>query len=64
SAARCQPRPQDNRQNQMAGRSGFAAFVSGRQLTTVPQIILQMRGAKPALALVAEVFSRLIARLV
>jgi hypothetical protein len=44
--------------------SAFAALVSRRQLASVPKIILQVRGTKPALTLVAEVFSGLIARLV
>src|SRR5258707_2183966 len=42
----------------------FAPFLPGLKVTPVPVIILRVRGAKPALALVAEDCSGLIARLV
>src|SRR6266852_4871712 len=42
----------------------FAAFLAGLQVASVPLIVLHMLSAKPALALVAEDCSGLIARLV
>src|SRR4029077_8089517 len=44
--------------------SAFAALFAGLQVTRVPQIIVRVRGAKPALAPVAENCSGFIARLV
>src|SRR4029077_9924646 len=45
-------------------RSAFAALFAGLQVTRVPQIIVRVRGAKPALATVAENGSGFIARLI
>src|ERR1700726_2893014 len=46
------------------GGSAFAAFFARVQLASVPLIILRVRRAKPAITLIAEDCSGLIARLV
>jgi hypothetical protein len=44
--------------------SAFAAFLAGLKVASVPLIILRVRRAKPAVALIAEDCSGLITRLV
>src|SRR6266478_2606897 len=45
-------------------RSALAPYVAGFELAGMPQVILRVRGAKPALALVAEDGGGFVARLV